>query len=547
MSNNYTLLCNNCDKNNALLSIKLSSSENSSPVIMIRCPCSGATQTISLNDYINGLKISTKKCDQVPIPHCKDHPNEIATHFCYKCQYHICLLCIEDDLSPHITHKNEFLNDYWLDIKNKKLDGAFSSLKSNFFLQIFEMKQKIIDMIDNNITKYQELIEQIEKSFQKNKKLNQDLFYLISILFENFELSKNYPNYYTITNLVKNTNLHTEISFHFEDKDSIEQKTEKFCFYLNNLFIVNTKIDYTKYKVKNTLIGHTSNLNKILPFKNNTLLSGSENGEIKLWDLNTFQALWTINAHQERINNIITLQSKNDSIIASCSSDKTIKFFSIDKQELLHTIDVNEEHIEPYSIYELPSKNQILSGIASYINGYDLDTYQCVITIKAKDSMILYIGELEYDNYSEKYSHMVSSFFNGYFTIWNYNTKQITNSIKASFSAIVGIIQLRNKKQILSLSYKKYIRVWSIPNLEMLNELIMPIGWCLSYCLLRDDTFATSDNHDTITFWKLSKEEQPSGIIFTLQDSSCIYCITELDDGRIITGNKDCTIKIWDD
>ena len=50
-------------------------------------------------------------------------------------------------------------------------------------------------MIDNNITKYQKLIEQIEKSFQNNKKINQDLFYLISLLFENFELSKNAKEY----------------------------------------------------------------------------------------------------------------------------------------------------------------------------------------------------------------------------------------------------------------------------------------------------------------------------------------------------------------
>ena len=72
------------------------------------------------------------------------------------------------------------------------------------------------------------------------------------------------------------------------------------------------------------------NLNEV----GSKLISGSTDKTIKIWDLETFDCLKTINGHSDRVKKIEKLANNK---ILSCSTDKSIKLWDADTSLCLKT------------------------------------------------------------------------------------------------------------------------------------------------------------------------------------------------------------------
>jgi WD40 repeat protein len=62
------------------------------------------------------------------------------------------------------------------------------------------------------------------------------------------------------------------------------------------------------------------------------IISGSYDGEIRIWCLERKRCIQTVNAHSDAIREIQVL---SDKLVASCSIDKTIKIWDQDAAETL--------------------------------------------------------------------------------------------------------------------------------------------------------------------------------------------------------------------
>jgi len=57
---------------------------------------------------------------------------------------------------------------------------------------------------------------------------------------------------------------------------------------------------------------------------NNKIMSGCDEGSIKIWDIETSECLKTINVHSSTISNIVLISNER---FVTCSLDSTIKLF----------------------------------------------------------------------------------------------------------------------------------------------------------------------------------------------------------------------------
>ena len=83
-------------------------------------------------------------------------------------------------------------------------------------------------------------------------------------------------------------------------------------------------VDYQSMKCKNTLEGHSSDINCLLLLPNNTIASGSYDNTIKIWNPSSCQCLATLKGHSYPISSLLFL---NNSIISG-SGDSTIKIWN---------------------------------------------------------------------------------------------------------------------------------------------------------------------------------------------------------------------------
>lgn len=88
--------------------------------------------------------------------------------------------------------------------------------------------------------------------------------------------------------------------------------------------------------LKKTLSGHTSLVRDLnLLSDGNTLLSGSDDKTIRLWDLNEAKCLKVFSGHTHSANKILLF---SPGIIVSASDDHTIKFWNMDSGQCVKTL-----------------------------------------------------------------------------------------------------------------------------------------------------------------------------------------------------------------
>ena len=86
--------------------------------------------------------------------------------------------------------------------------------------------------------------------------------------------------------------------------------------------------------------GHTGSINSIdINQEMSKIVSGSQDGTIKIWDLESGQMLQSLNAHTDGINDVEFNKTGNN--IVSCGSDSSIKLWDADSYQLIKTIKTN--------------------------------------------------------------------------------------------------------------------------------------------------------------------------------------------------------------
>jgi WD40 repeat protein len=170
------------------------------------------------------------------------------------------------------------------------------------------------------------------------------------------------------------------------------------------------------------------------------------------------------------------------------------------------------------------------------------------------------------------------------FGIWNVYTKELLMEKKTNPSAILNIAFSKNQKSIVASSDDSTISIYSFPELELTHTF--KVEWIMNQlCYLsKIDKFLLSDvvgnifmlekenisiyndvshsksiqcflSPEDASWFGLVEEKEMSIQLYSMDDGKCfktfidtsiILSLSFTDDGLIVSGNKDGTIKFWD-
>ena len=248
---------------------------------------------------------------------------------------------------------NLFLDD---ELKYKGyifLEKIQTQIKAFFDYNIYEIYDEINQLNSNNFTiikennKYKLKIELMILRKKKNiiidlneNKINEDI---MNDKINNYE------------NIIKEKD-----NIIFELKEKIKKLIEKESMKENNIkedynnnFSINSK------KPLNTLNFHSNSVNCLAILNDERLVSGSDDNNIIIYNLDTYKPDIIIKDHKGPILYITKLST---GMLASCSQDKTIKLFEIkgNKYELIKSLSYHEKEV--FKIIELNNKNLVSSS-----------------------------------------------------------------------------------------------------------------------------------------------------------------------------------------
>ncbi len=316
MSNKIKIIrCKKC------LKIPLINFNSQETEVEIKIKCHNEIIT-DINNYLNYININeenfTKNKNEY---YCENHINQSFNYFCFDCNKNLCENC---KISHEISHN--LINFEEIKLNDKKFEEFNENIKKyeNYMNEIKNIYEKVINDSNDKDYKYN-----LKNLYNKYKNNNEKIIEFLKIFSDLYKYSKNNNiyNFSIISNVLIKTYFHEIPKY----KNKIDKK---FKIQIKKI-LISIHIQKEIYKIKlnkiTTLKNHNSSILCLNILKNNNIISGDKNKELKIFsqDYNLIFQTTT----KEFIWHILQLPNLN--II--CGENKgTMQIFDT-KLELIHT------------------------------------------------------------------------------------------------------------------------------------------------------------------------------------------------------------------
>ncbi|MGD1905814.1 MAG: protein kinase [Leptolyngbyaceae cyanobacterium] len=245
----------------------------------------------------------------------------------------------------------------------------------------------------------------------------------------------------------------------------------------------------------NVLKGHTSWVTTVAFSPSNpTLVSGSLDDTIKVWDLRTGNTIFTLTGHRRGINEIVI--SAKGQVLVSCGDDNTIQVWNLSTGRRLHTLQGHGR------------------GVTSVAIGHQ----GWLLVSGSKDRTI---------------------------KIWKLDKGVLTKTLSDGNSAIKCIALTPDEQFILGGGLDNKIRQWDIRTGQIVKTFSSHLSTVNCISVSKNGLFFASASKDkTVRLWSIGTGSMIHCLKGHLQEVSTVEVAP--DNRTVISGSVDGSIKFWD-
>jgi WD40 repeat protein len=286
-----------------------------------------------------------------------------------------------------------------------------------------------------------------------------------------------------------------------------------------------------------TLIGHKSWILSLDWHPDGQqLLSSSDDGTLKLWDVQTGTCLRTFQEHQKPVWRAVW--SPDGQQIASCSSDHSIKIWRVETGDCLQTWQAH--HNTVWSVDWSPDGKKLASGSDDQtIRVWDVESGQCVGLLVVEGYWVRCVA------WNPDGSTLASASSDQRIGIWDVQTGQQLRTLAGHTAWIYALRWSGDGATLASCSGDGTIKLWDplrgncLKTLQGHQDPVWDLSWS------SDSKTLVSGSYDqTVRLWKAETAQ----CIRTVKGYiNWIRGVTWSPDGKTLaSGSTDKTIKLWD-
>ena len=271
------------------------------------------------------------------------------------------------------------------------------------------------------------------------------------------------------------------------------------------------------------------------------LISGGADKSIKIWSIQQDTLLKIIvdnnlpngsDAHKGSVRSLAI--SPDGKLLVSCSFDKTIKFWSLPKGELLKTIDNQEERMLSVVI-STDGKVVASSSYAHDIKLWNIPDGDLLKTINLNE----YTGSLTFSPNDNILASRGDD--NKTIQLWDYSTGNRLQNMKSNQ---INKLSISPDGKWLASGEYNIIKIWSLPDGNLKKTINAGGEWTQSLAISKDSKILISgDLFNYITLWSIPEGKE---LKIIHRGKHIIYCLAVSPDGTIFaSGDSNGTIQLW--
>lgn len=214
-------------------------------------------------------------------------------------------------------------------------------------------------------------------------------------------------------------------------------------------------------RILSELIGHNGKINSISINNNNFAATSSDDGTIKIWDLNTSALSKTLYGHANKVTSARWLSSTN--LLFSTSYDTDVRIWNV---LLGQSGKPMENHIEPILTGDhSPDASLIVTGgIDGKLNFWDVKSNSFLSEISVTNDTIYAL------DWNRKGDLIACGYENGIIDIYVPGSKIKLKSFKAHSKSVKSLEFSPDSKHLATASDDHTIRIWETINYELIKE-----------------------------------------------------------------------------
>ncbi|MDZ8051700.1 MAG: protein kinase domain-containing protein [Aulosira sp. ZfuVER01] len=295
-------------------------------------------------------------------------------------------------------------------------------------------------------------------------------------------------------------------------------------------------VAYEKLALANSLTGHSGSIYSLaFSVNGETLISGSADKSIKIWNLQTGALKNTLNLHSDEVNSVAI--SSDDQTLVSGSKDGNIKIVYLPIGNLKTTLPKSQNSVNSVAISP-DGKTLVSGGEDKKIKIWDLQTGELTNTLNGHTKSVMPVA------ISPDGQTIASGSVDNTIKIWNLQTGQLKITLNGHTKSVMSIAISPDSKTLASGSADDTIKIWDLQTGQLKNTLAKHYYPVSAVAISSDGKTLVSGSWDfTIKIWNLQTGALKTNLA---GHRSSVNAVAISPDGEtIVSGSSDRTIKIW--
>ena len=291
-----------------------------------------------------------------------------------------------------------------------------------------------------------------------------------------------------------------------------------------------------KWQCARVLTGHQSWVTAVaFSPRPTTLVSGSLDDRINIWNLQTGSLALTLDGHPRGVNDV-SISAKGQ-VLVSCGDDGTIKVWNLIAGKQLHTL---KGHVRDVTSIAIGHKGWILASGSKdkSINLWKLDKGTRIRTLLGSPAAIKTVAMTPDESF------LLSGGLDNKIRLWDLKTGEMVRVFSGHVSPVNNVAVSRDGLFVASASKDRTVRLWSIATGAMIHCLIGHTQEVNSVAIAPDNRTIISGSTDlTVCVWDAKTGKR----LHTLTGhTNAVTAIAIHRTGRLIaSASADKTIRAW--
>jgi WD40 repeat protein len=299
--------------------------------------------------------------------------------------------------------------------------------------------------------------------------------------------------------------------------------------------------------LQRTMTGHDGEVMSVTVTADGRVISGSDDGTVRVWGLDTGELLRTLTDERShhRVGGAVAVSADGRRAVFG-DYGGTVRVWDLDSGELLHSLTGHLRHLRVEAVaVTADGRRAVSGGYDGKVLVWDLDSGELLHSLTGHHSSVRAVA-VSADGrcvVSGGYSDTVVR-------VWDLGSGELLHSLPgydddaSSFYPSVPAVAVSADGRVIAGNGDGAVRVWDLDSGELLRAFSEHDASVFSVAVSADSRWAVTGGSGKVLVWDLDSGELLHSL--TGHESQVWGVAVSVDGRHVVSGGRDRTVRVWD-